>query len=85
MKTQDQRVDLHFYKDVQERLDNITVEYKETPEDKDDEKYYPEHSESSSDNADTPEDHKGEEVTFLSKKKKITSPGPLHIVAVRGR
>lgn len=37
--------DLIFYEDVQEEQDNIKVEEEETPEDKDDEKYNPEHSE----------------------------------------
>lgn len=60
------------YEDVQEEQDNIKVEDKETPEDKDDEKYNPEHSESSSVNADTPEDYQGEKGTFLSKNEKIT-------------
>lgn len=65
-------LDLIFYEDVQEEQENIKVEGEEIPEDKDDERYVPEHSESSSDNADTPEDHRGEKGTFLSKNEKIT-------------
>lgn len=65
-------LDLIFYEDVQEEQENIKVEEEEIPEDKDNERYDPERSESSSDNADTPEDHQGEKGTFLSKNEKIT-------------
>lgn len=61
-----------FYKNVQEEQGNIKVEEEEIPEDKDDEKCNPAHSESSSDNVDTTEDHQGEKGTFLSNTEKIT-------------
>lgn len=63
---------LSFYEDVQEEQENIKAEDEEIPEDKDDEKDNPGHSESSSDNADTPQDYQGEKGTLLYKNEKIT-------------